>query len=97
MSRELVKMPKYFQNFIHQNDLWPKRGQTHPMPSPVAGFSVSCIQDDVRGDTIRSWCYIVNHYLHEEGGDLNYIRLKSKLRLTFKNEIDLTTFILRWS
>lgn len=94
MSRHLDKMPFYFRNFILLNNLWPNCFYNKNPALNV--FSISSIQDDMRGHKIKKWQEIVLEYL---GPDctLTYNRATSKQILTFNNDEDLLMFKIRWS
>lgn len=95
MSRKLEKTPIYFQNFILRNDLWPYLStKKNPL---LKNFSVSSIENDIRGKNIKEWHLIVNHFLQDHKCKLIYNRATSKQLLIFDNESDATMFALKWS
>lgn len=97
ISRRLDKMPFFFRNFIIKNNLWPVFSS---FKNPkLTEFSVSSIEDDIRGNIIKKWQIIVMEYFQMHGHDckLGYGRSISKQLLIFKTEEDATFFKLTWS
>ena len=89
-------MPSFFRNFILQNELWP-RWWLPSVDSEINGkFSISSIEDDVRGHTIKEWQKIVNKHLVPYHGALSYDRSSSKQLLGFEKDEDATYFMMIW-
>lgn len=91
MSRKYDKMPRYFQIFLDHHKLWPRFWDKD---ESMKGITISSIEHDVGGHTIKRWQYIVNNFLEQYGAHLIYIRATGKQHLIFDNEQAKEYFII---